>query len=191
MHELDLSNIVLVIKTKVLFFSFIWLSFYLVLHKKKRRGFFFFLIKTCKIFSFYFWGLPYLLWMMDTVVFWLVTFPLGLHEAKLYMWPKWCIPIALGSQDFPVPNWKFQLERPFKLNFWKAGGTSPTPTSKSKVDLCISSSESCCNMLFISTSVLFVSHWNSHTHGPVQFHRHEQFLFVELFLQCLYEQKTE
>lgn len=54
MHELDLSNIVLVIKTKVLFFSFIWLSFYLVLHKKKRRFFFSFWLKLVKYFHFIF-----------------------------------------------------------------------------------------------------------------------------------------
>ncbi len=49
---------------------------------------------------------------------------------------------------------------PVGFRTWKVRSTSPTPTSKSNMAApCINICESCSNILFISTSVLFVCHY--------------------------------
>lgn len=51
--------------------------------------------------------------------------------------------------DFPVRNVNSNAPE-VEFPTWKVGGTSPAPTSKSKMaDLCVNNSESCINILFI------------------------------------------
>ncbi len=68
------------------------------------------------------------------------------------------------------PSQEFQLKHPLKLGFKtrKVGRTSPTPTSKSnRTAPCINICESCSNILFISTSVLFVANRPTPINGHV------------------------
>ncbi len=77
------------------------------------------------------------------------------------------------KSEFTISQAEISIGTPLKLD-------SPTPTSKSSMaDLCINLRESCSNVLFISTSVLFVSHWPT-----------VQLLSVDMLLWRLYAQST-
>ncbi len=94
--------------------------------------------------------------------------------------------------EFPNSQAEISTGTPPELRFLtrKVRRTSPTQTSKSNMAApCINICESCSNVLFISTSVLFVSHYTQWAYCPTSVCGHvaTEFVCTKYRVMCCYQ----